>query len=139
MKIVYWTSTGNTGAMAELIKQGVVENGKDAELINICENPNVDLNGEKLVALGCPAMGDEQLDEAEFEPFLEANKDNFNNMKVALFGSYGWGSGEWMESFEEKMSSYGAVVVLDNLTVNYTPEGESAQQCIDFGKQLSQL
>lgn len=139
MKIIYWTSTGNTEAMAGLIKQGINEGGKEVEVINISENSNPDIKDEDILILGCPAMGDEELDSGEFEPFIEDNKENFKNKKVALFGSYGWGDGQWIRTWEENMISYGAVIAADSLAVNYAPEGDAEEECIEFGKKIAAL
>lgn len=139
MKIVYWSGTGNTEKMAELIAEGIKSEGKDAEVINVA-SANIDMfNEEDIVILGCSAMGDEVLEESEFEPFIEELSSKINGKKAALFGSYGWGSGEWMESFEEKMTSYGCKTVIDSLIVQNEPEGSSVDQCIAFGKTIAKM
>lgn len=139
MKIIFWTSTGNTESMAELISRGIEQGGKQSELINISDNSSPEIKDEKLVVLGCPAMGDEELDTSEFEPFLDENKELFNGRKVALFGSYGWGDGQWIRTWEDKMREYGAVIAIDSLIVNNAPEGDTADECIEFGKKLAAI
>ena len=92
--IVYWSGTGNTEAMANAVAQGVTESGSEAELLTgISVN---DLGNYDAIAFGCPAMGAEELEESEFEPMFSALEGSLNGKKIALFGSYGWGDGEWM-------------------------------------------
>lgn len=139
MKIVYWSGTGNTEKMANLIAEGIKEGGKDAEIVNVSSaNPDI-FNEEEIVILGCPAMGDEVIEESEFEPFIEEISGKVNGKKVALFGSYGWGNGEWMESFEERISSYGGSLVIDSLIIQNEPEGSSEDQCIEFGQSIAKI
>ncbi|ACD25136.1 flavodoxin [Clostridium botulinum] len=139
MKIIYWSGTGNTEAMANLIAKGIEESEVKIELINI-SNANVDsLKDENIVVLGCPSMGDEELEGGEFLPLLENVQDDLKNKKVILFGSYGWGDGQWMRSWEEEMAASGVNVVLEPLIVNYAPEGESEEQCIQYGREIAKL
>ncbi|AIY81938.1 flavodoxin [Clostridium botulinum] len=139
MKIIYWSGTGNTEAMANLIAKGIEDSEVKTELINI-SNANVDsLKDENIVVLGCPSMGDEELEGGEFLPLLENVQDDLKNKKVILFGSYGWGDGQWMRSWEEEMTASGVNVALEPLIVNYTPEGESEEQCIQYGREIAKL
>ena len=139
MKIIYWSGTGNTEAMANLIAKGIEESEVKTELINI-SNAGVDsLKDENIVVLGCPSMGDEELEGGEFLPLLENVQDDLKNKKVILFGSYGWGDGQWMRSWEEEMTASGVNVVLEPLIVNYAPEGESEEQCIQYGREIAKL
>ena len=136
MKIIYWSGTGNTEKMAELIRDGIVQAGKDVNLMNVSDvNVNEVLEDEILV-LGCPAMGDEILEESEFEPFIEEISSKISGKKVALFGSYGWGDGQWMRDFEERMMSYGCSIIDSPLITQYEPD---ENECIDFGKRIASL
>lgn len=138
MKIVYWSGTGNTEKMAQLIKQGIIEAGKTAEAL-VVSDANVDeLLKEDILILGCPAMGDEVLEESEFEPFIEGISSKISGKKAALFGSYGWGDGQWMRDFEEKMTSYGCTIIDSPLIIQNEPD-ENEQECIDFGKKIASL
>lgn len=108
-------------------------------MINI-SSANVDnLKDENIVVLGCPSMGDEELEGGEFLPFLENVQEDLKNKKVILFGSYGWGDGQWMRSWEEEMTASGVNVALEPLIVNYAPEGESEEQCIQYGREIAKL
>ncbi|NFG61100.1 MULTISPECIES: flavodoxin [unclassified Clostridium] len=139
MKIIYWSGTGNTEAMANLVAKGIEESGTKTEMINISSAKIDSLKDENIVVLGCPSMGDEELESGEFEPFLESVQEDLKNKKVILFGSYGWGDGQWMRSWEEKMTDSGVNVALEPLIVNYTPEGESEEQCIEYGREIAKL
>ncbi|WP_294152714.1 flavodoxin [uncultured Clostridium sp.] len=136
MKIVYWSGTGNTEAMAQAIAKGIKESGKEAELINVSDVNIDELLKEDVLILGCPAMGDEVLEECEFEPFIEEISGKVSGKKAALFGSYGWGDGQWMRNFEERMTGYGCTIKLESL-INQNEADED--QCIEFGKQIALL
>ena len=136
MKIVYWSGTGNTEAMAQAIAKGIKESGKEAELINVSDVNIDELLKEDVLILGCPAMGDEVLEECEFEPFIEEISGKVSGKKAALFGSYGWGDGQWMRNFEERMTGYGCTIKLESL-INQNEADED--QCIEFGKEIALL
>ncbi|CUU47950.1 flavodoxin [Clostridium beijerinckii] len=138
MKIVYWSGTGNTEKMAELIAKGIIESGKDVNTINVSDVNIDELLNEDILILGCSAMGDEVLEESEFEPFIEEISTKVSGKKVALFGSYGWGDGKWMRDFEERMNGYGCIVVETPLIVQNEPD-EAEQDCIDFGKKIANI
>lgn len=136
ISIIYWSGTGNTEKMANLISEGLIEKGQSPKLFNISQASIEDVDAADLVILGSPSMGAEVIEEAEMEPFVEDIRTVVSGKKVALFGSYGWGDGEWMRNWEERMESYGAFLAGEGLIVNGYPEGEEAQRCIDFGKAL---
>lgn len=138
MKIVYWSGTGNTEKMAELIASGIKESGKDVEVISVSDVNIDDLLKEDTLVLGCPAMGDEVLEESEFDPFIDKISTIVSGKKVALFGSYGWGDGQWMRDWEEKMIGYGCVITEECLIVQNEPD-DREQECIDFGKKVALL
>ncbi|GAB6168000.1 flavodoxin [Clostridium carnis] len=138
MKIVFWSGTGNTEKMASIIAEGIVKGGKVADLVNVSDAALDIFDNEEIVVLGCPAMGAEVLEEAEFEPFIEGISSKISGKKVALFGSYGWGSGEWMKEWEDRMASYGCELIDSGLIINYEPEDESSE-CIDFGLKIAQV
>jgi len=139
MKIVYWSGTGNTEKMANLIAEGIRKVGKVVEIINVSDaNQNI-FNDEDILILGCSAMGDEVLEDGEFEPFIEEISSKISGKKVALFGSYGWGDGKWMRDWEEKMIAYGCQSVIDPLTIENEPENPSEELCIEFGKKLASI
>lgn len=136
MKIVYWSGTGNTEKMAQLITKGIIDAGKDAEMIPVSEVNIDDLLKDEVIVLGCSAMGDEVLEESEFEPFIEELSTKVSGKKVALFGSYGWGDGKWMRDFEERILSYGCSVIDDPLIIQNEPD-DNEEDCINFGKKIA--
>lgn len=136
INIIYWSGTGNTEKMANLIGKGVTESGHLAKLINVSEASEADVNTADILVLGSPAMGDEVIEESEMEPFVESIIDKIKGKKVALFGSYGWGDGQWMRSWQERIEDAGASLIDDGLIVNEAPEGEEEARCIEFGKSL---
>lgn len=136
MKIVYYSASGNTEKMANLIAEGISNGGKNAEVINV-SNANADIfDNEEIVILGCPAMGDEVLEENEFEPFIEEISSKISGKKVALFGSYGWGDGQWMRDWQERMESLGCTLIDDGLIIQYEP-GDNSSECIELGMTIA--
>lgn len=136
MKVIYWSGTGNTEKMAELIAQGIKDAGKDAEILGVSDVNEQSIENEDVLVLGCPSMGSEELEESVFEPFIESISGKVSGKKAALFGSYGWGSGEWMDSFKERMIGYGCEVPIEPLIVQAEPEDSD---CIEFGKNIASI
>jgi flavodoxin short chain len=137
INLIYWSGTGNTEAMANLIKEGAESAGATVNLKNVADASIDDVNCDVLV-LGCPSMGDEVLEESEFEPFMISIEGSLSGKKLALFGSYGWGDGQWMRDWDERMKNAGAVLAVESLIVNDAPSGESEQECKDFGREIAQ-
>ena len=123
--------------MAEAVLEGAKGAGAEAEMIN-CADFNADMVDQyDGIALGCPAMGDEVLEEDEFQPLYDACKGKLAGKKVALFGSYGWGDGEWMRNWEERCIGDGAVIAADCLTVNEAPDDDALDSCKELGAALA--
>ena len=117
ISVVYWSQTGNTEAMANAVVDGAKEKGAD----------------------GCPAMGAEVLEEMEMEPFVEEVEGFAQGKTIALFGSYGWGDGQWMRDWEERMTAAGATVLNgEGLICQETPDDDAIKQCEELGEQLAQ-
>jgi flavodoxin short chain len=137
INIVYWSGTGNTKAMAELIQQGAQDAGAAVTLTEVSSADASAALDADVVALGCPSMGSEVLEESEFEPFIVSIEGSVGGKKLALFGSYGWGIGEWMRDWGERMKKAGAELVVESLIVNDEPRDNTARQCIDFGAAIA--
>lgn len=138
ISIVYWSQTGNTQAMAEAISEGVTEAGKEAKIIDVTDASLDALKTEKVFALGCPAMGAEVLEESEMEPFVSELQGSVGGKTIALFGSYGWGDGQWMRDWVERMEAAGARIVGgEGLMSHETPDDSVLAECENLGKQLS--
>lgn len=134
VSVVYWSQSGNTQAMAEAVAAGITEAGKEAEVVYVSDVNVADLTAEKAFALGCPAMGAEVLEEGEFEPFMESIDGSISGKTIALFGSYGWGDGQWMRDWAERTTKTGANLYDDGLMVNGFPDADAKVQCTAFGE-----
>ena len=128
--VIYWSGTGNTAAMASAIAAGM---GEGTELYSVDQFSGAIADYDK-IAFGCSAMGDEVLEEAEFDPFFTSIEGKLGGKKVALFGSYGWGDGQWMRDWAERTTKAGANLYDDGLTVNGFPDGDAKVQCTAFGE-----
>jgi flavodoxin short chain len=130
--VVYFSQTGNTEAMAEAIAKGA-----NTKAIFSVDRANLnEVLSYDSIALGCPAMGAEELESGEFEPFMDDLKDSLKDKKVALFGSYDWGDGEWMRTWQEDLENNGISLVQDGLICNNEPESEDLDKCEALGKAL---
>ena len=135
--VAYWSGTGNTEAMAEAVGEGIKAAGKECAVVSISDISASDLEGETSFALGCPAMGAEVLEEGEMEPFVEEVEGFAAGKKIALFGSYGWGDGQWMRDWEERMNAAGATVVNgEGVIAHEAPDAEALEACRSLGKAL---
>lgn len=140
MKVIYWSGTGNTEAMAEAVGKGIQAAGKDAEVIAVGNTSADVLKEENAFALGCPAMGAEVIEEFEMEPFVAELEGSVSGKTIALFGSYGWGDGEWMRTWTERMEGAGATVLNgEGLILQDTPDADGLVECEALGKQLAQV
>ena len=128
--VIYWSGTGNTAAMASAIAAGM---GEGTELYSVDQFTG-DIADYDKIAFGCSAMGDEVLEEGEFDPFFSSIEGKLGGKKVALFGSYGWGDGQWMRDWAERTTKAGANLYDDGLTVNGFPDGDAKVQCTAFGE-----
>ncbi len=132
--IIYWSGTGNTEAMAMAVLDGAKEVNAETSFFNVSEITPEDAAVYDTLILGCPAMGDEVLEEGEFEPFFTDLEGRLSGKNVALFGSYGWGDGEWMRSWEERVKDAGANLVHEGVIANDAPDDEAIANCNALGK-----
>jgi flavodoxin short chain len=140
IQVVFWTQGGNTGAMAEAIGRGIQEAGKEAEVVFVSDASLADLKDSKVFALGCPAMGAEVLEENEMEPFVCEVEGFASGKTIALFGSYGWGDGQWMRDWVDRMNGAGATVLNgEGLMSHETPDDDVLAECVALGKQLAEI
>ncbi|WP_102372650.1 flavodoxin [Enorma phocaeensis] len=133
--IVFWSGTGNTEAMAELVAEGVQSAGGEASLIQAVEFSLDELDAYDAFAFGCPAMGSEELESEEFEPMWDAVEPELSGRKVALFGSYDWADGEWMDLWRERAEAAGITVAETVIAKNY-PDDEASDACRALGASL---
>lgn len=136
--VIYWSGTGNTEAMAQAVAEGAKGAGATVDLFNVSETTPEAAAGYDALALGCPAMGAEVLEESEFEPFFSGLEGFLSGKKTALFGSYGWGDGQWMRNWYERAESAGAALCgAEGLIVNETPDEDGLKACRDLGASLA--
>ena len=134
--IVFWSSTGNTEAMADAVKAGAREAGAEVSVF-AASDFSADMAADfDAIAFGCPAMGDEVLEEDEFQPMFDKVLPALKGKKVALFGSYGWGDGQWMRDWEQTCKESGVELACDSVIANEYPDEEAAAACKALGAAL---
>ena len=140
ISVVYWSGTGNTQAMAEAVVEGIKAAGQEAELLEVGNADAKIVAAVDALALGCPAMGAEVLEEEEMEPFVSEVEKFAEGKTIALFGSYGWGDGEWMRDWEERMANVGAVIWHgEGLICCEEPDEDMLMECEKLGEELGGL
>jgi flavodoxin I len=136
--VIYWSGTGNTQAMAEAVGQGATVDGVTVKVKPVGAASKEDVLAADAVALGCPAMGAEVLEELEMEPFVKSlEAENLKDKPFVLFGSYDWGDGQWMREWIARMTKQGVELVADGLTINNLPDQVGLEQCQALGKALT--
>ena len=136
--VVYWSSTGNTEAMAKCIGEGIQAAGKEAKVVDMDSISADELKDCSVFAMGASAMGDEELDDGTAEPFVEEVEKFAAGKKIALFGSYDWGDGEWMRKWVDRMTAAGATVVNgEGVIANLTPDDDAVAECKALGAALA--
>ena len=138
IKVIYWSQSGNTMSMANAVAEGIKEAGKEAAVLEVSAVTAEDLNDETVFALGCPAMGAEELEETEMEPFVAELEGSGSGKKIGLFGSYGWGDGQWMRDWASRFENAGAVIVGgEGVICVEAPDDEAVNACKKLGNELA--
>ena len=135
--VIYWSGTGNTEAMAKAIAEGAQNVNTEVSLLSVDQASIDDVINADAVALGCPSMGAEVLEESEMEPFVQSIEEELSGKSVALFGSYGWGNGEWMQDWVERMNECKAKVIGEGLIIMGAPGDQEIEECKTLGIELS--
>ena len=133
VRIVYWSGTGNTEAMANAVADGVKNGGSEVEILSVAAADESILESEVLL-FGCPAMGAEELEESEFEPFFSSIESRLRGKKVGLFCSYDWGDGEWMRVWQQRAEAAGAQMLADGVIAHNEPDAEAIAACEELGR-----
>lgn len=133
--VIYWSGTGNTEAMAIAVAEGAKAAGAEVDLLSCADVNGVD--GYDAVALGCPAMGSEELEDSEFQPMLETIESALPGKKVALFGSYDWGTGEWLENWEARCAEKGITLAAESVKANNAPDDAALTACKALGAAIA--
>ncbi|MCD8331142.1 MAG: flavodoxin [Oscillospiraceae bacterium] len=134
--IVYWSGTGNTEEMAKAVAQEVQQAGAEAALLPCAQFDAAQAAQYDAITFGCAAMGAEELEDSEFEPMFAQCEGSLGGKRVALFGSYGWGDGEWMRTWEERCRQAGIDLVCDSVICNYAPDINGEDDCRALGQAL---
>ena len=135
--IVYWSGTGNTEAMANAVCTGAKRAGADVTLIQASQFDAASVPEWDAIGFGCPSMGSEELEDSEFAPMFDAAEPALNGKRIALFGSYGWGDGEWMRNWDERCRAAGAVMAADFVITNGEPDADAVAACEALGEALA--
>ena len=134
--VIYWSGTGNTEAMANAVLEGMKAAGADASLLTPDQVTAASLSGVSSVAMGCPAMGSEVLEEMEFQPMFDSIRNQLGGKSVGLFGSYGWGDGEWMRTWEQDCRGANISLVCESVICCETPGDIELEACRELGREL---
>ena len=136
--VIYWSQTGNTEEMAKAVGEGITGAGKEAKVLEVGNASIEDLKEAPAFALGCPASGAESLEESEMEPFVTQVEQLASGKTIALFGSYGWGGGEWMRDWEERMKAAGADILNgEGVICMEAPDEKTLEECRELGRKLA--
>lgn len=133
VSIVYWSGTGNTQAMAEAVAEGAKSAGADVNLLTVSQ-ADISAADSDVLIMGCPAMGAEELEESEFEPFFSGLESKLAGKKIGLFGSYDWGDGEWMRNWQDRVSADGGILIAAGVTANNAPDEIVLAECKKLGE-----
>lgn len=133
VSIVYWSGTGNTQAMAEAVAEGAKSAGADVNLLTVSQ-ADISAADSDVLIMGCPAMGAEELEESEFEPFFSGLESKLAGKKIGLFGSYDWGDGEWMRTWQDRVSADGGILIAAGVTANNAPDEIVLAECKKLGE-----
>ena len=140
VNVVFWSQSGNTESMANAVGAGVTEAGGEANVVYVGDASIDELKSAKAFALGCPAMGAEVLEEGEMEPFVADLEGFVSGKTTGLFGSYGWGDGQWMRDWVDRMTAAGATVVNgEGVICQDAPDGAAEAECKELGKALAAI
>ena len=135
--VVFWSGTGNTESIANAVADGAKEKGAEVEIIAAADFSADAVANYDGIAFGCPAMGAEVLEEDEFQPMWDAVKGSLGGKKIVLFGSYGWGDGEWLRNWEDDAKSAGVTLSAESLMVNEAPDDDAIAKAKDLGAAIA--
>ena len=135
--VVFWSGTGNTEAMADAVADGAKNAGAEVESFRAYEFSKDKVSEFDAIAFGCPAMGAEVLEESEFDPMFTEVESALSGKKIALFGSYGWGDGQWMRDWEDRCTADGAQLATESVTANNAPGEVELDACKSLGAALA--
>ena len=136
ISLVYYSATGNTEQMAKAIEEGIVEAGGKVTVYKASEMNKEDILSSDVIVMGSSATGAEVIDENDMLPFMEEAGDKFKGKKVYIFGSYGWGGGEYADNWKTQLEGFGAKIVAMPILANENPSDDELAQLKEIGKKL---
>ena len=138
LAVVYWTGTGNTETMANAVVEGAKEAGAEKVDLIFSDDFTVEkLDDYDAIAFGCPAMGNEELEESSFEPMFASVEGNLCGKNIGIFGSYEWNDGQWMRDWEERVKNTAGNLVYPALPAYDNPDAEALEKCKELGAVLA--
>ena len=138
LAVVYWSGTGNTETMANAVKSGAQAAGAEVGLFKADEFHENMVDNFDAIAFGCPAMGTDELEETEFAPMFRSMEGKLPGKTIGLFGSYGWGGGEWMEKWANNCRGLSAKLASGAVICCGEPDGDTLTECFSLGRALAQ-
>lgn len=135
--IVFWSGTGNTEEMANSIVEGAKTAGAEVSVFSPNEFDENLVKEFNAIAFGCPAMGAEVLEESEFQPMWDLILPALTGKKVALFGSYDWGDGEWLRTWEEQSEDANINIIVESIMSHNAPSDEDKAKLNAMGVALT--
>ncbi len=136
VSVVYWSGTGNTEIMANTAADAARAAGAEVELLPVSA-ADAGVLASDAILFGCPAMGAEELEESEFEPFFASLESALKGKRIGLFGSYDWGDGEWMRTWQSRAEADGAVLLADGIAAHNMPDDEAVAACKELGEKAA--
>ncbi len=125
VNLVYYSGSGHTEEMANILVDAMWEKGMEVNVFN--EEVDSDFSNTDLMVFGSPACGTEEVDDTIIMPSIDAIGE-FKDKKVFMFGSFGWGDGAYMDSWKELMEEKGAVIVTEPIVCLESPDDEAIEK-----------
>ena len=136
--IVFWTGSGNTEAMAQAVEEGAKNAGAETVLNFVGDTSAAEVATFDKIILGCPAMGDESLEEYDFEPFFEGLLPDLAGKKVGIFGSYAWNEGDWIMNWKARLEEAGVTLTAEPVKAYSYPDDDALEACRELGKTIAE-
>ncbi len=135
--VIYSSQSGNTEMMAQAINEGLLAEGAESVLFSASNFDVKKANDYDRLVFGSPSMGDEEIDQDFMDPLFSNLEPNLGGKEIAMFGSYGWGDGQFLRSWMQRAQDSNAIVLNEGLLINYTPDSDGLTECQNFGKSLA--
>lgn len=135
--IVYASTTGNTERMAKAVAQGARRSGDDVLCITAEKASTAEILAADVLYLGSPAMGAEMLEDS-MESFYSSLEPKLKGKKIALFGSFDWGDGQWLRDWAARVTAAGGKIINgQGLAARLAPDSAVIGQCEQLGESAA--